>query len=129
MIDKRIDYKKHCISEEEIKEKLINPPKLIDYIDEHVKAIIDKEFPNYEFYIGKTNNCEKRLQQHEQFEQKRIVEKMFVLVDHNMLNLISALETWFIGKYKEGYHPRGTNKNEGDPPLQYLYLIVWKNKI
>ena len=76
--------------------------------------------------IGKTDDCERRLQEH---ENKTPVKKMFVFTDYESIDKLSYCETHLIKEYKNNYHIRCTNEKNDDPTVHHLYLLIWEEEI
>ena len=121
----KIDYKTYCIPPLQLIELKRDQRILYDTIHHRIQLIVNgSKYANHKFYIGKTNDCNRRIKEH---ERDRNVEKMFVIVDDcGTSDFIGKLERDFICAYKE-HHPNCSNTDNGESSLRFLYIVIWEN--
>jgi len=125
----KIDYDTYCISSLKIKTE--HPQTIKNMIQSIINEIINYPiYKNHKFYIGKTDDCDRRLKELEQKREENnetLAERMFVFTDFESQDIISYFETELLNEYKDKYL-RCTNIKGGDPPLYHIYLIIWKKE-
>ena len=127
----KIDDAKHRISSVDLYAVGNTSTIIKGMIKNHIEKIIAyPEHQNKKFYIGKTDNCEKRLQEHEQISP---VKKMFVFTDYVLQDRFNDVETQLLSDYKDK-HPRCNNVKGANPPshhtylIRHIYLIIWEEE-